>query len=116
MLKYSFAGGIAALPFIFALCVIISIPLFILLIIRWILRYNLEKKRIEAGYYQNLAQGPAQAAKIQADIAAKRAYRNAIFLIIAGLVLYLLDKGITHTAGSILIIIGIMDYLSCVIP
>ena len=77
----------------------------ILFIIRSLLRYRLESKRIEAGYYQ---QAPQQPPQVRADLAVKRAYRNAWFLIIAGIVLHLLGMRFLATVGSILVILGVI--------
>ena len=113
----AFEGGDIVLFALAALYLFIFI-IFIFMTVRWILRYRLECKKIEAGYYQQLAHRAPQpeAARVQAGFATKRAYRNALLLLAIGVFLYLLDMGILVPVGALLIFIGLIWLISILPP
>ena len=98
------------MPSISELLVPVILIFLFYLIIRGILRYRLESKRIEAGYYQRPPQSapPPPNAGGHADLKAKRAYRNALFLIGGGIVLSILNHPFLEAVGPILVIIGLV--------
>jgi hypothetical protein len=107
-----------SLPFVMIFSVAAIAILFAFLLIRWILRYRLESKRLEAGYYEKLSQDPSQAAFVRREREANRLYKTAFLLIVFGIIamIFLDNSRVGLAVGLILIAFGIFVLVKLIFP